>query len=54
MLKRIGIQRVRPLQGGFEGWLKRGYPTDAVATARRDEEPAAISASDVESVNELA
>jgi 3-mercaptopyruvate sulfurtransferase SseA len=43
MLKRIGIQRVRPLQGGFEGWLKRGYPTDAVATARIDEGLTGIS-----------
>jgi len=25
-LRRAGIQRVRPLYGGFDEWKKRGYP----------------------------
>jgi rhodanese-related sulfurtransferase len=27
-LKKIGITRVRPLEGGYEGWRDRGYPTE--------------------------
>jgi 3-mercaptopyruvate sulfurtransferase SseA len=33
-LKRLGVKRVRPLAGGFEGWLERGYPVDAVNVVR--------------------
>jgi 3-mercaptopyruvate sulfurtransferase SseA len=33
-LKRLGIERVRPLAGGFEGWLERGYPVDALDVLR--------------------
>lgn len=25
-LKRRGIHRVRPLQGGYDGWVAEGYP----------------------------
>lgn len=25
-LKKLGITRIRPLQGGFEGWIDSGYP----------------------------
>jgi rhodanese-related sulfurtransferase len=25
-LQKLGITRVRPLQGGFSGWKKLGYP----------------------------
>lgn len=32
-LKRAGVRRVRPLQGGFDGWRKLGYPLEAVAQA---------------------
>jgi hypothetical protein len=32
-LKRRGITRVRPLLGGYEAWLARGYPVDAIAGA---------------------
>jgi len=31
-LKRQGITDVRPLAGGLEGWLERGYPV--VSSAR--------------------
>jgi rhodanese-related sulfurtransferase len=26
ILRRRGIERVRPLAGGFHGWRERGYP----------------------------
>ena len=27
LLRRRGIERVRPLAGGFRAWRERGYPT---------------------------
>jgi 3-mercaptopyruvate sulfurtransferase SseA len=27
-LKRMGITRVRPLQGGFEAWQAKGFPLE--------------------------
>ena len=30
MLIRYGVKRVRPLEGGLEAWLKRGFPVDRV------------------------
>ncbi len=27
ILRRRGIERVRPLAGGFHAWRERGYPT---------------------------
>jgi 3-mercaptopyruvate sulfurtransferase SseA len=39
-LHRLGILRVRPLRGGFDGWKQAGYPlveyiedTEPIATA---------------------
>ncbi len=32
-LHKLGIQRVRPLRGGFDEWKRRGYPMDAIAPA---------------------
>jgi membrane protein DedA with SNARE-associated domain len=26
--RRRGVERVRPLTGGFDGWLERGYPVE--------------------------
>jgi 3-mercaptopyruvate sulfurtransferase SseA len=26
LLRKRGIQRIRPLQGGLEAWRERGYP----------------------------
>ncbi len=28
LLRRKGIMRVRPLQGGFDAWVERRYPTE--------------------------
>jgi len=28
LLKRRGIIRVRPLEGGFDAWRERGYPLE--------------------------
>jgi rhodanese-related sulfurtransferase len=30
MLKRRGIDRVRPLAGGLGAWLEYGYPVEAI------------------------
>ncbi len=30
MLIRHGVKRVRPLEGGLDAWLERGYPVDRV------------------------
>ncbi|MGZ6163257.1 MAG: hypothetical protein ACXWLS_08010 [Myxococcaceae bacterium] len=32
-LKRRGIERVRPLQGGYAGWVAEGYPLQPWAPA---------------------
>ena len=32
-LHKLGIQRVRPLRGGYDEWKRLGYPLDAVASA---------------------
>ena len=31
-LKRRGISRVRPLEGGYEGWVALGYPLQRFET----------------------
>jgi len=31
LLHRRGITRVRPLEGGLNGWIERGLPLDAHA-----------------------
>ena len=33
MLKRRGIERVRPLAGGFRAWRDRGYPLSTLQVA---------------------
>jgi rhodanese-related sulfurtransferase len=30
-LQKLGITRVRPLQGGFQGWKELGYPLEEPA-----------------------
>jgi rhodanese-related sulfurtransferase len=29
ILRRRGIERVRPLQGGLGGWRERGFPVES-------------------------
>jgi rhodanese-related sulfurtransferase len=29
-LRRLGVTRVRPLEGGFTGWRERGFPLEPV------------------------
>jgi len=31
-LRRMGVQRVRPLRGGLQGWKDAGYPVDTVVS----------------------
>jgi len=33
LLKKNGIKRIRPLQGGLDAWRERGYPLDTVTLA---------------------
>jgi rhodanese-related sulfurtransferase len=30
-LKRIGVSRVRPLEGGLDAWRARGFPVEPIA-----------------------
>jgi len=30
LLKKRGIERVRPLEGGFDGWRKQGFPVQTL------------------------
>ena len=32
-LHRLGIDRVRPLRGGYDEWKRLGYPMDALPLA---------------------
>jgi len=33
LLRKNGIKRIRPLQGGLEAWRERGYPLVTVTLA---------------------
>jgi len=33
LLRKNGITRIRPLQGGLDAWRERGYPIDTVSEA---------------------
>jgi membrane protein DedA with SNARE-associated domain/rhodanese-related sulfurtransferase len=39
-LHKLGIERVRPLRGGFDEWKRLGFPLDAVELAKPALEPA--------------
>ena len=41
-LRRLGVTRVRPLEGGFIGWQECGFPVEAAPAlaAAVDERPA--------------
>jgi len=30
LLKRRGIEKVRPLEGGFQAWYDKGFPVEGV------------------------
>jgi len=30
LLRKNGIKRIRPLQGGLDAWRERGYPLDTI------------------------
>jgi rhodanese-related sulfurtransferase len=34
LLKRQGIRRIRPLEGGLDGWRERGYPLEHIPTVQ--------------------
>ncbi len=38
-VRKMGVTRVRPLLGGFEGWKERGYPLVAIGESRQAEKP---------------
>jgi 3-mercaptopyruvate sulfurtransferase SseA len=31
LLRKQGIKRIRPLQGGLEAWREKGYPVEGTA-----------------------
>jgi 3-mercaptopyruvate sulfurtransferase SseA len=33
LLRNKGVKRIRPLQGGLDGWRERGYPLTNVSLA---------------------
>jgi rhodanese-related sulfurtransferase len=33
LLRKKGITRIRPLQGGLDAWRERGYPLDTITLA---------------------
>jgi rhodanese-related sulfurtransferase len=33
LLRKKGITRIRPLQGGLDAWRERGYPMDVITIA---------------------
>jgi 3-mercaptopyruvate sulfurtransferase SseA len=33
LLRKNGIQRIRPLHGGLDAWRQRGYPLDTTTLA---------------------
>jgi 3-mercaptopyruvate sulfurtransferase SseA len=41
ILKRNGIHRVRPLQGGLDLWRGRNFPVEAMSRERQTRETAA-------------
>jgi 3-mercaptopyruvate sulfurtransferase SseA len=36
LLRRQGIRKIRPLQGGLGGWKEKGYPMHIAETAQND------------------
>jgi 3-mercaptopyruvate sulfurtransferase SseA len=42
-LKRRGIHRVRPLEGGYAGWKLLGYPVVPWEDGKQELQPAPVS-----------
>jgi len=42
LLKRNGIKRIRPLQGGLDAWRERGYPMVNLADSVAEQKGAPI------------
>lgn len=42
-LRKIGVTRVRPLKGGFDGWKDAGYPLEVYVPAAKPKKIAALS-----------
>ncbi len=42
-LRKIGVTRVRPLKGGFDGWKEAGYPLEEYVPAAKPKRIAALS-----------
>jgi rhodanese-related sulfurtransferase len=42
-LRKIGVTRVRPLKGGFDGWKEAGYPLEEYVPTAKPKKIAAIS-----------
>ncbi len=38
-LQKLGVERVRPLRGGYHGWQKLGYPMDAIPPVNPEGSP---------------
>jgi len=38
-LHKLGIERVRPLRGGFDEWKRLGYPMDAIEPFMQAQQP---------------
>jgi 3-mercaptopyruvate sulfurtransferase SseA len=38
-LKKRGIENVRPLEGGLEGWRERGFPLQTVGSLEQEIQP---------------
>jgi rhodanese-related sulfurtransferase len=43
LLWKAGLRRVRPLEGGIEGWRSLGYPLEPVVGAALEDEPGPIA-----------
>jgi rhodanese-related sulfurtransferase len=41
LLRKQGIRRIRPLQGGLDAWRKLGYPVDNLADGAARSQPIA-------------
>jgi 3-mercaptopyruvate sulfurtransferase SseA len=45
LLRKKGIKRIRPLQGGLAAWRERGYPLSGTKLAQISNEPLSTQSS---------